>query len=138
MKQAEIIPKIKSLSLPAGQYAVFGSGLLGIYGLREINDIDIVVTPKLYGEIKESPGWKEIKKPDGNYCVFKDDFEVLLTYKIGKYRPEVEDLIKMAVMVEGVAFVPLSEVLVWKNSSRRPKDLVDIALIEKFRAQQSS
>jgi len=132
MKQTEIISKVKSLNLKPGQYAVFGSGLLGYYGLRESSDIDIVVAAETYAEIKARPGWKEILKPDGNYALINDVFEIMPTYNVGEYRPKIADLIDMAIQVEGVSFIPFSEVLVWKNLSRRPKDIVDIELMEKF------
>ena len=39
---------IKALHLPIDQYAITGSGALGIRNLRAIGDIDIIVTPELW------------------------------------------------------------------------------------------
>lgn len=40
--------ELKKLNLPLGKYAIFGSGPLAIRGLRENNDIDIIVTDELW------------------------------------------------------------------------------------------
>lgn len=134
MKQVDIIPKIQNLKLPTGQYVVFGSGPIGVRGIREINDLDIVVTPEVYAKIKKQPGWKEITKPEGNLNLVKEEYEIMADYNVGVYNPDTKKLIAKAELIDGVPFVPLNEVLVWKNASRRPKDLVDIELINTYLA----
>ena len=62
---------IKELDLPIGQYAITGSGNAGIRNLREIGDIDIIVSAELwnvlaakYG-VTDETGVKKIVFPDG-------------------------------------------------------------------------
>jgi hypothetical protein len=52
----EIIKEVKSLNLPIGQYVVFGSGPLQIHGIRESNDVDLLVLPGLFEKLK-GEGW---------------------------------------------------------------------------------
>ena len=54
----DIIKKVASLNLPIGTYVVFGSGPMAAKGLREVRDIDLLVTKGLYAELKSS-GWTE-------------------------------------------------------------------------------
>lgn len=43
-----IFERIKKFNLPEGQYAVFGSSLLDVFGIRPAADLDIIVTPELF------------------------------------------------------------------------------------------
>ncbi len=43
-----IVKEVKSLGLPEGEYAVFGSGPLAVHKIRDTRDIDLLVSPKLY------------------------------------------------------------------------------------------
>ena len=47
---------LKELNLPIDQYVVTASGPLGIRNLREIGDIDIIVTPKLWDTLAAKYG----------------------------------------------------------------------------------
>ena len=46
--------------------------------------------------------------------------------------PRQKNLLKMAEIIEGIPFAPLTEVLKWKKAFGRPKDVVDIELIEQY------
>ena len=54
-----IIDKIKELNFPSGEYVVVGSGILSALGIRESNDIDIAVLPKLHRELVANEEWKK-------------------------------------------------------------------------------
>jgi hypothetical protein len=125
-----IIEQIKGLGLPLGKYAVFGSGPMAIYGIRESSDIDLVLTIDLYEELLQS-GWKE----EGNGAkrhVIKGDIEAFDNWDFGDYRPNVQELIINAEIVDGVSVISLNEVRVWKKAFGRPKDIVDVGLIDDY------
>lgn len=70
---------LRKFKLPNDQYAITGSGPLGIRNLKAIGDIDIIVTPQLwdalaemYGIIDEN-GVKKIAFPDGIVEAFGED-----------------------------------------------------------------
>lgn len=46
-KNTQKFALLKKYNLPLGEYAIGGSGPLGIRGIREINDIDILVSNSL-------------------------------------------------------------------------------------------
>ncbi|MBI3626670.1 hypothetical protein HY224_01340 [Candidatus Uhrbacteria bacterium] len=63
MNKDEIIAKVKALNLPKNSYIVFGSCPLAIAGLREANDIDLLVSEEIFLKLK-TVGWREtLKKP---------------------------------------------------------------------------
>lgn len=123
---------IKALNLPIGQYAITGSGALGIRNLRAIGDIDIIVTPDLWDALEKKYGITEenhIKKivfPDGIVEAFGEHS----FYPDDKNAPTLSDRITTAEIIEGLPFESLEHVLYYKRKMGRDKDKQDIEIIE--------
>lgn len=126
-----IFDKVKELNLPIGQYVVFGSGPLAAYGIRESRDVDLLITNSLYIKLKNE-GWEEKEWSDGGFYLMHKDVEADDSWQYGKYNPSPEEIIKKAEIIEGIPFAPLVEVLKWKQSYGRPKDLADVKLIKDY------
>ena len=131
MTKEEIIAKVKTLNLPKDSYVVFGSCPLALAGIREANDIDLLVSKELSAKFKED-GWKELEKSPNDKPLIYDVFEAHDRWNFSSYSPTLQDLLATATVEEGVPFASLEEVRKWKLSSRRPKDIVDISLIDKY------
>ena len=43
-----LFKQVRDLKLPAGKFVIFGSGPMGIRGLRKCEDIDIVVASDVF------------------------------------------------------------------------------------------
>ena len=127
---------LKKYNLPLGQYAITGSGPLGIRNLREIDDIDIVVSSELQDFLIGKFGLtddgrvKKVVFPEGGIEAFwegsfygqqKDD-----------QAPTVVGIISRAEIIEGLPFAFLEDVLYFKHKTKRDKDLKDIRLIEEW------
>ncbi|MCL5428106.1 MAG: hypothetical protein M1321_02905 [Candidatus Marsarchaeota archaeon] len=133
----EIKRKVKELNLPMGKYAIFGSVPLAVHGIRETNDIDIIVTPELYARFEATGEWKEETLSDGGKKLVKDSFEVMKTWwSSDSYRRDVTKLIADAEMIDGVPVVRLEELLAWKKAFGREKDIMDVKLIEEYLIKQ--
>lgn len=131
MTAKEIIEKVKTLNFPAGSYIVFGSCPMALVGIREAQDIDMLVNKVCFQKCHEM-GWKElIKSPADKPLVF-EDFEAHPNWNFSHYKPTLEHLLATADIVDGVPFASLAEVRKWKVGSGRPKDLVDIKLIDDY------
>lgn len=116
-----------------GEYAVFGSALLDVWGIRHAADLDIIATPELYDRLKKE-GWEE-KQANGFPMLVKNDANVTTTQDRptdGSYCPNRLQLIKDASIIEGVTFVRVEEVIACKKAYNRPKDIADIAALEKY------
>lgn len=131
MKKEELITKVKSLHLPKGQYIVYGAAPLAVYGIREARDIDMYVSPELYKDL-EAKGWKKVQKGEKDEPVVFEDFEAHPTWDFSPYAPTLEELLSRATEYEGIDFASLEDVRKWKEASGRPKDLVDLKLIDDF------
>lgn len=125
----DILPTVKDLDLPYGLYAVFGSGPLAVRGLREANDIDLIVKQDL---------WKELIR---TYTPFRgqdvSDEKIILQEGIDVFHTwpgfsNIEQLIDTADYFNGIPFVQLQHVLTYKQQSLREKDKKDVLLIQEY------
>ena len=127
----KFLKSLKELNLPEGKYAIFGSGPMGVRRLREVGDLDVIVTMDVYNDLKNRPDFKiGYRKKSGNEFLEKDGIEV---YK--DWHPEdwdIHKLIQEAETIDGFPFVKLEEVLKWKKLKQRDKDKEDINLIEEY------
>jgi len=125
---------IRTLNLPMGQYAITGSGTLGIRNLRAIGDIDIIVTPELWNALEKKYGVtdedqvKKIVFPDGIVEAFGE--HSFYTEKKDETTPTMSDRIAQAEVIEGLPFESLEHVLYYKRKMNRDKDKQDIKIIE--------
>lgn len=131
MTKEEIIAKVNVLRFPKDSYIVFGSCPLAIAGIREANDIDLLVSDKLFAELKDT-GWREVQKGTNDNPLTYDVFEAHKNWDFSSYSPTLRSLLKTATHVDGIPFASLHEVRRWKIASGRPKDLADIKLIGNY------
>jgi hypothetical protein len=128
-----IFSRIKKFNLPIGQYAVFGSALMDVWGLRQAGDLDIIVTPGLFEKLRNE-GWEE-KQGNGFTILTKEDANVTTAQDRptdGDYNPNRLKLIKDAIFIEETPFVRVEEVIACKTAYNRPKDLEDIKMIREY------
>lgn len=132
MNKEEIIAKIKALNLPKNSYVVFGSCPLALVGLREANDIDLLVSKEIFEKLRKE-GWKELHKSINDRPLVRDVFEAHDNWSFSSYSPTLEQLLVSATVVDEIPFASLEEVRKWKTASGRSKDLADIELIDDYR-----
>lgn len=134
MSNKKLFENVKSLNFPLGEYAIFGSGPMGIRGLREMHDIDLIVKERLFKEYKNKEGWEEKKVNDGDMV-----FIGLANYDLNiemwdEWYPgwNIDSLIDDAEIIDGLPFVRIEELLKWKKTFAREKDSKDAEIIEKY------
>lgn len=133
-KNSEKFAALRALDLPVGDYAIAGSGPLGIRNLRAIGDIDLIVTSALWDKlaakygVKDENGVKKIVLSNGLIEAFGESS--FYTKPKDPQAPSMAERIAKAEMIEGLPFVSLESVLYFKRKMARDKDLNDIALIE--------
>lgn len=130
----DIFKKLRQLDFPIGEYVVPG-GAMAAHGIREAHDLDILVTPKLYSELLKN-GWKkcicEQCTKTNRFLLKKSGVDILPNYTYGSYVGDVDWLIKNADMIHGYPFMNLIEFIKFKKELGRPKDFVDIELMEEY------
>jgi mannose-6-phosphate isomerase-like protein (cupin superfamily) len=137
MTKQEIVAKVRELNWPQGSSVVFGAAPMAVAGLREANDIDFLVTPEIF-ELVKTLGWKKVPKGPGDEPYESGIYEAHANWNFSSYAPTLEHLLKTATVVDGVPFASLVEVRKWKAAWGRPKDLADVALIDKHLARDAA
>ncbi len=132
----DVIAEVKKLDLPLGQYVVVGSGIMAQLGLREANDVDIAVTPNLHTTLRTSGGWEEEERY-GKIFLKKETVDIIPRLDWESYSTTTEEAIASAIIIDGVPFMNLTELLKFKRALGRAKDLSDIALIEEYLARRA-
>lgn len=134
MSNTELFKQVKLLNLPIGEYAIFGSGPMGIRNLREMHDVDLIISEKIYEEYKDKKGWERRDIQENNEC-----YQGLVNHSmnIEMWKDwyvdwSVEKLIKDAEIIDGMSFVRIETLLKWKKLMAREKDLKDAEIIEKY------
>lgn len=132
----QLFDELKKLSLPEGEYAIFGSGPLWVRGIRESSDIDIITRGETWGWAKAN-GHVVSKEMSGLECAqFSDGaIEIYRDWYPGNWN--IDELIETAEVIEGVPFVPLVAVIEWKKKMGREKDIDDLALINEYLSRNS-
>src|SRR5689334_11466771 len=129
-----IFEEIEKTNLPKDDFMVLGSGILAALGIREVGDIDLLVKPALFDQLRKD-GWQyEIIEIEGRQRekissgiieAFKDFW-----WEGGSLEPEVG--IAMSERIHGIAFLLLRVLLDVKRAMAREKDIQDVALIEEY------
>lgn len=129
-----IIEEVRKLDLPAGEYLVLGSGILGALGIREIGDIDLLVSPSVFDKLR-TEGWAydeiEIEGQLREH-LSRGDVEVYRDFWYGGNHPDPATLIADPHMIDGIPFLSLQKLVEIKGVLARPKDLRDIELVEAY------
>lgn len=104
-------------------------------GIREANDIDMLVSPEVYESLKKA-GWRQIHKGPSDTPLTHDVFEAHDNWEFSPYSPTLEVLLGSAMEVDGVTFASLAEVRKWKAGSGGLKHLADVKLIDEYLESQ--
>lgn len=120
------------LHLPVADYIIAGSGPMGIRGIREIRDLDIVVSDELWELLSDKYAIIDGGDPGTKKIVISEVIEVLgtpsFTYD-DLFTPKVNELIEEAEMIDGHPYMSLSHLIFFKCKKKRDKDLRDVSMI---------
>ncbi len=125
---------LKKLNLPTDQFAVVSSGSLSVRGIRDSEDLDVIVTPKFLNELS-----KEYKVELNNWGIktlcLENDIEILNPNQsiygnggdIG-----LDEIFGKADIFDGIKFMNLTQLRQIKLQLGREKDLRDVELIDRY------
>ena len=123
MKRSEATDLLRSLDLPRGDYAVFGSAPLLMRGIIEtVADLDIVSRGRVWEYAVEVGTLTFLAEQRITVCSFFDGLVTIGTsWAYGQL--DIDELINTADTIDGLPFVRLGYVAEYKRIAGRPKDL---------------
>ena len=128
---SDYVSRVKALNLPEGEFFVCGSAIMDLLGIRKAEDIDILVSPRLYEKLEKEDGWKKHPK----YNILQDQDTICgakVTLDFMKENYSLEEVLPLATIVEGIPFMGLEMLINAKRQMDREKDFVDIKLMEEY------
>jgi hypothetical protein len=117
---AHLFGLLRSLELPSGDYAVFGSGPLLVRGIIErAGDLDVICRGAAWEAAQRlGPACEQDGVPVVSLC----DGLVSLGVRWAVGEVDVDRLIDTAEVIDGLPFVRLEHVVAYKQIADRPKD----------------
>jgi len=127
---ASVFDLLRSLDLPAGDYAIFGSGPLIVRGIIEAaNDLDVLARGTAWDEAQQYGELVYLPDHDVEIVSCFDGVVTIGTeWAIGEFN--VDELIDSAEIIDGLPFVRLEYVILYKQIAGRPKDMRHLELIK--------
>jgi hypothetical protein len=135
----DIFEEVEKLNLPTGEFVVLGSGIMGALGIREIGDVDLLIKPELFEQLRQE-GWDyKVIEIEGRPkdMIYKGDIQAFKDFWWDGGSLDPEEGIAKAENINGVLFIPIKTLLEVKKSMNREKDIRDVALIEQYLQQQN-
>lgn len=126
----ELFDRLKSLGLPVGDYAVFGSAPLLVRGIIDsVGDLDVICRGTAWSQACEIGTSIDYA---GVTLVSIDDGAITFGTTWGYGSFDIDELIDSSECIDGIPFVTLDHVLSYKRAAGRPKDLAHMALINRY------
>lgn len=125
---------LKKLNLPIDQFVVVSSGALSVRGIRDSEDIDVIVTESFWDQLikKHKAG---VNKFGIENLELENDIEILnpaqSIFGNSSIVP-IEDVFEKSDMFDGIKFINLDHLKKIKKELGREKDLKDIELIDDY------
>ena len=114
-----------------GEYVVIGAGILEALGIRNTNDVDVIVKPILFEKLRESKIYKEEMRW-GKIFLIGDQTEIGTKLDWENYSTTIEEAINTAMIINGIPFLNIKETIKFKKAMGREKDTRDIKLIKGY------
>ena len=134
MNKKEILDAVRLLGLDPKDYIVIGSGILAALNLREVADVDLIVSEPVFRMFEQSGEWRRKNFDDGTYYLVRDDYEVGLDWDSLGASPNLDELKEDQLVIDSIPFISISRLKSWKLKKGRQSDLKDIGLIDKYLA----
>ena len=127
----DIFAEVRKLGFSDSEYVVVGSGIMQAMGIKNVDDIDIVVTPELF-ERCTAQGWEWHPRPNGEPGLRRGDVSLYLDVNCPPAELSFAQLLAGSVVVEGVRFSSLDQLVDFKKAYGRDKDMRDLELIAAY------
>ncbi len=128
-----LFDRLKVLNLPAGDFAIFGSGPLIVRGIIPAsNDLDILCRRQAWKTVQEFGEPEYLSHYDVNILTMRDG-QLTFGEKWGIGEFDTDELIDCAEEIDGLPFVRLTYVASYKKISKRPKDLEHLEALEAYK-----
>lgn len=130
-----IFEAVQKLNFPSDHFMVVGSGIMAAKGIRDVHDLDIVVSQELFDTCKLA-GWelKQWTRPGrpGKEWLKKDNVDLMVEIQSKDEDYDLQKLREGGELVNGIWFLSIEQLIKFKRDYGRQKDFDDIVLMENY------
>jgi predicted nucleotidyltransferase len=124
---------IKS-KLPKTKCIFMGSATLALLGIRENNDLDILVNDEVFNRLYENKKYiEDVGEKSGEKSFYHADLQLSIYREVYPNDLSFSDIKSRAIKVDGYQFMSLDDVIYFKVKMMRPKDRRDLKLITRYK-----
>jgi hypothetical protein len=129
--------ELDALSLDPSDYMISGSGTLAVLGIRDCNDIDVIVLDEA-GELLKDKYYDNFRQ--GTHCdkIVFENVEIMWNFKDPIPGHTSKELMDSSITVQGRRYQNLESIKYFKKLMAREKDIVDIERIEQYEKNHSN
>jgi len=132
LNKDDIIKKVKELNFSSDQYLVFSGGSLAAHGIRQTSDVDLVVKSELFDKLVQTGKWQLTTGKDNTKFLVNDNIEITSQLAWSDYPTTLEEAKSREILIDGVPFMSLADLIEFKQALGRNKDDKDIELINNY------
>lgn len=136
LKKNDVLERVKELDFPKDAYLVFSGAVMAVHGIRETEDVDIVVSGAFFESLKQMDGWRVEFSYETAFCK-RGDVEVASRLDWEEYATTFEEAKRRQDIISGVPFMSLDDVVQFKRAMGRKKDHEDINLIKTYKESKN-
>ena len=123
--------QLDKLGLNSSNSIIMGSGILQAKGVRNSNDIDLIVPKDIFISLKNTPELVFESRDDGDRLT-NSSVEIFTQWNVLGEEKYHADLLKDTVVIDNLRYLSLDLTTALKKANGRPKDLLDLELINTF------
>lgn len=118
----DVFDALRGLKLPAGEFAIFGSGPLAVRGVIDsVGDLDVLCTSRAWNVVARIGRIEHLPEYDVDIVTLQDGrLSFGRSWGIGEF--DIRRLIETAEMIDGLPFVQLEHVVAYKRLRGSDKD----------------
>lgn len=133
LKNVKYLDKFRRLKYSKNEMLIIGTGTMALFGLKENKDLDVWATESVFRKLKKNPDFIEkISNIDNSVMYETKDGTLEFVHTLPPFQDSIYDHLKRAIVVYGIHFQSLADLLKWKKMMNRQKDKEDIEKIENF------
>jgi hypothetical protein len=132
LKNVKHLNKFRRLRYSKNEMLIIGSGTLALLGLKDNKDVDIWATKNVMNKLSSDKNFIPKKSKLDKSLMYESKDGLIEFMETLQPFKNVKDHLKRAIVLYGIHFQSPKDVLKWKKYMNRPKDQLDIKLLEKY------
>jgi hypothetical protein len=132
LKNVKHLDELRRLRLPMNDILLVGSTTMSLLGLKENDDIDIWSTNKAFKLMANDKNLIPVKK-NGRLFYESKSGNIEISNKMPCTKGPVENYLKRSILIYGIHFQSVDDLIDWKKCMGRPKDKEHLKLLYQYK-----